>query len=359
MKKNLQNSEMIQTWLSKGDWTAIERYLGEQNKGTFSALDYMVKGLFEFHHLRNTREGLLCLKKACDLSPQDTRFANTLSDLLVKSKRYEDAYKIAKKSVELQPQNPLSLHALAVALAALNQFDKAYSVAEKGLALVPGKPQQLKRSFESLQKTAHPRWRKILKGNSLHLVRFQPEHLPFFIKVRKNKVFQHQYNLFKSDSEKAIRRDLQRARRSPLESKKIEWVIEKNGLPIGMVGLVDISFKNKRAELQIGFPESKGYGEALEATLLVLEFAFVTMGLHKVYSYIYSDNPHAQRNSEHLGFTCEGRLVDHVFDPTTKTWLSLHMNSMISSDYFQDKTIKKFSRRLIGREQGLKSSSIL
>ncbi len=348
MKKTPPDPSMIQAWLAKRDWPAIEGYLADRDEPSMTSLDYMVKGLFEFHYRGNADQGVRCLEQACDLSPQDTRLTNTLSDLLIKSRRYKEACTVAQKSVQLQPHNPLALHALAVSLSTLNQFDQAWAVAEKGLELAANQPAQLKKSFENILKTSHPDWRRAIVGKSLRLIRFQSEHLPFLIKVRQNQVFQHQYNLFKSASEKAIRSDFHRSKKSPLEIKKIEWVIEKNGLPIGLVGLVEIDFKNKRAELQIGFPEAKGYGEALEATLLVLDFAFVTMGLRKLYSYIYSDNPNAQRNSEHLGFGCEGFLVDHVFDPTTDSWLSLHLNAMISTNYFTDKKLEKLSRRFIG-----------
>lgn len=343
----LPNSEMVLSWLSSQDWAKLEQYLDAKRVDEFNAVDYMAQGLVEFHHRGDAHKAIHCLEQACNLSPTDTRFTNTLSDFLVKTKRYKEACQIATKSVDLEPENPLTLHALAVSLLALQRYDKAYSVAEKALSLASGQPPQLKKSLESLLKTSHPCWRKPLIGKLFTLVRFQSKHLPFLSSMRKNRSFQHQYNLFKGASEQASLRDLQRGMKSPLETQKIEWIVEKGGEPIGMVGLVGINFNNKRAELQIGFPQAKYYGAAIEVPLLVLNFAFEVMELHKVYSYIYSDNPRAQKNSEHFGFKREGFLVDHVFDPTTKKWLSLSMNSLLRDDYFNDEKLKKFRHRFI------------
>jgi RimJ/RimL family protein N-acetyltransferase len=44
---------------------------------------------------------------------------------------------------------------------------------------------------------------------------------------------------------------------------------------------------------------------------MVLHFAFFRIRLHKLYSYVYEDNPEAAQATLRLGFKEEGRLRDH------------------------------------------------
>ena len=52
--------------------------------------------------------------------------------------------------------------------------------------------------------------------------------------------------------------------------------------PVGTVGLFDISYVHSSAELGIAIGERRGQGLGTEATRLVLEWAFRTLGLHSV-----------------------------------------------------------------------------
>jgi len=113
--------------------------------------------------------------------------------------------------------------------------------------------------------------------------------------------------------------------------------------------LVDINLQNSRAELIVGFPDTQTFGISLEATLLAIEFAFSKIGIRKLVSYVYGDNPNAQRNTLHLGFQAEGLLRDHVLDAASGECLDLHINGCLASDFFRNEIMLKLARRLLGR----------
>ena len=80
-----------------------------------------------------------------------------------------------------------------------------------------------------------------------------------------------------------------------------------------------------------------------------MEFAFSKIGIHKLISYVYGDNPKSQRNTLHLGFQQEGLLKSHVVDPASGERLDLYINGCLSTEFFQNKTLMKLASRLLGR----------
>jgi RimJ/RimL family protein N-acetyltransferase len=74
--------------------------------------------------------------------------------------------------------------------------------------------------------------------------------------------------------------------------------------PIGGIGLRDINYARRTAELGMGIGEpacwGKGYGT--EATRLVLDYAFSVLGLHNVVLRVFSYNQRAIRAYRRAGF---------------------------------------------------------
>lgn len=194
-----------------------------------------------------------------------------------------------------------------------------------------------------------PFWRAGRKGRRVCLRRMNTSHFDFLFRCRSDTAFHHQYNLFQDVSETAIRNDLKVAQAPPLDSNKIEWVVERNGKAIGLAALVGLNLPNRRAEILVGFPENPPFGSATEATLLVLEFAFSIIRLNRVYSYVYSDNTDGARNTLHLGFKHEGALREHVYDPHKNRYLDLNTYGLLAKDYFRDPRIIRLTERLLGR----------
>ena len=79
--------------------------------------------------------------------------------------------------------------------------------------------------------------------------------------------------------------------------------------PIGKTGLSAINHMHRTAELGIviGEPDCRGKGYGTEATRLLLDYAFTTLGLHNVFLRVYAYNAPAIRAYEKAGFREIGR----------------------------------------------------
>ena len=78
--------------------------------------------------------------------------------------------------------------------------------------------------------------------------------------------------------------------------------------PIGTVGLEDINWLNRNANLFfiIGYPEYWGNNIAAEAAELVIRYGFEELNLHKLYCGAFDPNKSSLRVIEKLGFLKEG-----------------------------------------------------
>lgn len=199
-------------------------------------------------------------------------------------------------------------------------------------------------------KRLSPIWREPLVGKNLTLLRIEDKHKNFLLKTRQDKEFQHHYNLFAKDSEETIIKEIEIAKKLPLDIKKIEWIIEKNGKAIGIATLADLNMHNNTAELLFGFPGKKTIRDPLEAILLILEFAFCKIKLHKLTSYVYSDNEKAQKNTINIGFKKEGFLESHIYDIKSNKRLSLFVNGYLASSFFENTKLLKKTQKIIGRD---------
>lgn len=96
---------------------------------------------------------------------------------------------------------------------------------------------------------------------------------------------------------------------------RYDAVIEADGIPCGLIGLLGIDHKNSKAEyyVSMGEPDYKGKGVSTKASRLLLTYAFKELGLNRVYLYTEVENIPAQHLFEKLGFTKEGRVCNDLF----------------------------------------------
>ena len=89
---------------------------------------------------------------------------------------------------------------------------------------------------------------------------------------------------------------------------RYDAIIEVDGIPVGLIGLLCIDLKNKKAEYYVSMGEHsyKGKGIAYEASKLILEYAFCKLNINKVYLNVDSENIAACGLYEKIGFICEG-----------------------------------------------------
>lgn len=121
---------------------------------------------------------------------------------------------------------------------------------------------------------------------------------------------------------------------------------------IGLAALADYAPLHRRAEYLIGLFDQthRGIGHGLETTLMMLDLAFNTYKLHKVYASTYGYNHLAQQFSEGLGFQLEGQRQDHVFDQIAGCFVDLYDYGMTVDRFRQNQRLVSLSQRLIGRD---------
>jgi RimJ/RimL family protein N-acetyltransferase len=89
----------------------------------------------------------------------------------------------------------------------------------------------------------------------------------------------------------------------------------EGGEPIGEIGLVGISWPNRRAGLSIlVLPGSRRTGVGREAIELLVRWAQGELGLHRIELHTLTENAPMQRLAEAAGFIREGVLRGYSFE---------------------------------------------
>lgn len=196
-----------------------------------------------------------------------------------------------------------------------------------------------------------------LQGQHVSLIRAAPEHLEFIYSCYQNDSFMDLYRLAQTRAapkQDILRRLEEESAKLPQELKRIEWVILKHEkaqkIPIGLTALADYQGSHRRAEFLLGIPDTlnRAGSLSLEASLLVLDFAFNQAGLHKVTSFVYGYNAYAQKNTLHLGFKQEGFLSQHI--QVNNHFIDLYQNGLLRTDFLCNQKLRLFSRRLLKRD---------
>lgn len=342
----------ISRLLHKKDWITLAKFLEALPTESWTGKTYFAKGMllaFGPASLRNVQGAIAAIEHASILQPENTRLLTILSELYLQSKRLPMAMHAVTLAKMRAQQDPLIGITFGRIAWACGEKDLAYRAFTQVCQQIPADKSSLIPLLKTLTLSLAPFWQQTYKGKRVVLARMTSKHRDFLFSCRKNRDFQHHYHLFQDSSPEGIERDLKEAERSPFETKKISWVIEINDRPIGLASLVGIDFNNSRTEILIGIPDDRTFGIGLEATLLVMEFAFSVIKLSKLFSYVYSDNIQSQENTLHLGFRQEGLLRSHVIDPISKQPLNLFVNGCLSDEFYQNDKLMALANRLLGR----------
>ncbi len=116
-------------------------------------------------------------------------------------------------------------------------------------------------------------------------------------------------------------------------SKRIDCIIEYNGIPVGIIGLLQIDKVNSKAEYYITIGENsfKQKGIATKATHAIIEYAFSELKLHKVYLTVDAKNEHAIHLYEKSGFKREGYFVDDLFCASSSTFINRERYAVLNN----------------------------
>jgi len=128
-------------------------------------------------------------------------------------------------------------------------------------------------------------------------------------------------------------------------SNEITYILEFNGMPVGMCAICNINYNHRNCSLErllIGEKELVGnIPVAFESELLLCDYIFNQMKMHKIYGDIMEDNKDMIKFRKYLGYSFNGVLRDHyIFNGKFKNTLLV---SLSEKEY-----LDKCRPRLIG-----------
>jgi RimJ/RimL family protein N-acetyltransferase len=92
-------------------------------------------------------------------------------------------------------------------------------------------------------------------------------------------------------------------------------ICNEEGLPVGLTGLQDINFTYGNGVVFIFVrKENRRHGLALRSIALMLDMAFDQLRLHRITTYVHSDNTPSMSLISRIGFTQEGQMREACFN---------------------------------------------
>lgn len=344
---------LLQEWVQEKNWHAIKNRLSSRTEENLTADEWLAGALLLLQEEQppNFGKAIVCAEHAHAIRPVHSGTVLFLSRLYLRAERLAQALHFARLLVQLSPLDArawallgISAHRTKETSLGEQAMAKAWNLASTHL------PEDLKRSlFRSTWKYA-PFWRSAATGSSLSLAPWATRHADFLTAARQDKKFKNKYHMFQKPGKAAVLKDIEQAQQSPVDSRQIQWVIERrDGTPLGLAALVDIDFRSSRAEGLIGFPEKQSSFVAIEASWLILEFVFCTLQLNRLYAYVYGENPYALSYISNLGFQHEGVLREHVRNPETGQLMDLHLSALLRKEFLSSPKNHLIAKRFLGR----------
>jgi RimJ/RimL family protein N-acetyltransferase len=120
-----------------------------------------------------------------------------------------------------------------------------------------------------------------------------------------------------------------------LATDELNFIIEYKNKPVGMIALHDINQIHKSVQmgrLLVGEEEWVGKAPvAFDADLMLCDYAFDTLKMHKIYGDVLEDNQGMLRTRFYLGYKQDGILREHyLFDGVYKNTIAV---SILENEY--------------------------
>ena len=99
------------------------------------------------------------------------------------------------------------------------------------------------------------------------------------------------------------------------ERKSYYWVLEVDGVPSGLVSLVNADYRANKIETgaYVAVKEKRSIRLAVDIQWNLYEYAFDVLKMHKVCEEVFEDNKAVNRILDMCGSKREGILRDHVY----------------------------------------------
>jgi len=175
----------------------------------------------------------------------------------------------------------------------------------------------------------------MLYGDRIYLRLMEEKDIPYKVRWVNDPDVRRTLNVDYPFSEVATRNWLQKVSADDSRRDFIVCLVEKD-FPIGYGGLMNIDFKNSKAEtyMAVGHKEYWGKGYAADIRKRLLEYAFKELGMNKVYSYVWSENEKMINLNKKFGFVTEGLLREDVF--YQGEYRNIYIMSLLKREYLEN-----------------------
>lgn len=298
-------------------------------------------------------------RRAVQCNPAYASAHNNIGNALLRQGQHEEAVDHYRRAIACKADYPEAFNNLGQALKDGGRIAEAEQAFRQALALKPN----YANATRNLAQVDHA-WLAPLAGRRIELRRTAASDVDFLLHCYRDVAFMDRYHHFISrqqSREQLAEKLCREERRHPCQSMTLDWLLLKTetggdgvsaSRSIGIANLVDIQFAHRRAEFLIGIPDpcDRAASAGLEATLLVMDFAFNRVGLNKLTTFVYGDNQASQNNTLALGFTQESHLREHLALPDSGRLIDLYGNGMTVGDFRSNTRLARSSRRLLGRD---------
>jgi RimJ/RimL family protein N-acetyltransferase len=122
---------------------------------------------------------------------------------------------------------------------------------------------------------------------------------------------------------------------SKLSTPEVNCIIEYKQKPVGMISLHDIDYVHNHliiGRLLVGEEEFVAKAPvAYEAELLLCDYAFKHLHMHKIYGDVVGTNPAMLKFRKYLGYKEDGVMRDHLF--FNGSYIDAHTFSLLENEY--------------------------
>lgn len=346
--QNRSLSFQCQSLVANRRWSELDALLAQTTEPRRDSDFFYYKAISEAYGTEphNIPQATELLKRSVELDPGSEKAHSALSELYLVAGQPTQAEQHASALLTLAPGNPMAHLMLGKTLAAQQHYERAATHFSTCIDLIPKQNTKMISTVQKLARRCDPAWWTPLASRNTELHRLSEQHRQYYEACYRDPVLHPQLNLFKKTDPETFERDLRKNREPPFDSGKIDWIVMDKGEKIGIISLVDINMKNRRAELIVGFPTTtRSSLKAVESTCLALNFAFHKLNINRVYSYVYSDNASSEENTLKLGFQQEGALRQHIIHPITGEPLDMYINGLLKADFDSHSRIIKYCKR--------------
>ncbi|HSW15276.1 MAG TPA: GNAT family N-acetyltransferase [Solimonas sp.] len=336
----------VEAWLRAGDWPRVHAHFQRHPPDTAAGFEARALALIQSSpSAEQRRQAIADLQQAVALKPDHLLYRANLTQALIDLPRPAEAVQAAQAMLARWPDSAIAAEKHCLALHAAGRWNEALQAALRAEALAQrhgsAPPEPLRRAVAELAS----RWWEPLTLGGITLRLPTGADQPFIHACFSDAAFMARYHRFQRHDESSIAEFVRRASRRPAATGRHEWIVlDRGGQPAGLTALVDIDLGHRRGELLVGLPRpSDSANLALKAALAAMVFGFERLSLEKLVSYVYGDNPWAQRNTRHLGFTEEGLLRAHLLIGNQR--LDLRVNGLLSTEFAADQRLQRMRAR--------------